>query len=422
MHVGHTYVEVLGDPLLDLLDGDPPVVGAQQVVEHLLGRFERDRAADQGGVGHDPVERAFQFAHVRGDLVGQELEHLGRNAGARLLGLGLENAQAQFVGRRVDVGDQAPAEPGAHALLDAFQVRGALVGRDHDLAVLIDQGVEGVEELLLGRVAAADELEVVDHQHVDRAELLLEGHGVFRAQGTHELVHELLCGEIDDAPLRGARRDLPRDTVHQVSLAEPDRPVEEQRIERHRAGLGHAPGGGVGELVRFADHEVVEGEALVERRAHVRVGRGSALGRRRPVALAGGLGRLRAGLRRCTGPLRARPRRRLDDDLNVRDPVVLVPPQRVNLLGVVAHHPVAHEARRHRHAHHALLRADHREGLQPTSVSGIADFRSQPPFYPCPFFDQQLVADPIRQLNAPPKQRSPKPRVADTPSSHVRRR
>jgi hypothetical protein len=55
MHVGELHVEMLGDAALDLLDGDPPVVGAQ-IVEDLLRRLQGDRAADQRGMGDDAVQ------------------------------------------------------------------------------------------------------------------------------------------------------------------------------------------------------------------------------------------------------------------------------------------------------------------------------------------------------------------------------
>ena len=133
-------------------------------------------------MGDDAVQRPLELADVGGDLVGQELQHLGGHLRLHLLGLGLQDAEAQLVGRRMDVGDQAPAEARAHALLEPLEVGGRFVGGDHDLPVLVDQRVEGVEELLLGRILAADELHVVDHQHVDRAELLLEGHDVALAR------------------------------------------------------------------------------------------------------------------------------------------------------------------------------------------------------------------------------------------------
>ena len=55
-----------------------------------------------------------------------------------------------------------------------------------------------------------------------------------------------------------------------MGLAETDPAIEEQRVEGdglvgRGAGLGDAPSGGVGQLIRLADDEVLEGEARIER-------------------------------------------------------------------------------------------------------------------------------------------------------------
>ena len=65
----------------------------------------------------------------------EELQHLGRDLAAELLGLRLQDAEAKLVGRRMDVRHQSPTEPRAHALLKALEVGGRLVGRDDDLPV-----------------------------------------------------------------------------------------------------------------------------------------------------------------------------------------------------------------------------------------------------------------------------------------------
>ena len=128
-----------------------------------------------------------------------------------------------------------------------------------------------MEELFLRRVLATDELHIVDHQQVDRAELVLEIHRRAEAQGPDKLVHEFFGRQIDHLAPRGLGADVPGDRVHQVSLAEADPAVQEQRIERyivHRrhARLGNPARGGVGQLVRLADDEILEGEARIERR------------------------------------------------------------------------------------------------------------------------------------------------------------
>ena len=62
--------------------------------------------------------------------------------------------------------------------------------------------------------------------------------------------------------------------MHQMGLAEADAAIEEQRVEGHGARLGDALGGGMGELVGLADDEILEGEARIERRAHILRGEG----------------------------------------------------------------------------------------------------------------------------------------------------
>jgi hypothetical protein len=109
-----------------------------------------------------------------------------------------------------------------------------------------------------------DELHVVDHQHVDGAEHLLEADRVLFAQRADEAVHELLGREVEDVGLGEIRLKLPRDGVHQVRLAEAHAAVEEQRVERDVAAFGHAARGGLGQFVGLADDEILEGELRVE--------------------------------------------------------------------------------------------------------------------------------------------------------------
>ena len=224
VHVGDPDAVVLGDAPLDLLDGHPPLVGAQQILQDLLRQIERDRAPDQGRLRDDPVQGALELADVRGDPAGEELEHRLRDLD--LLRdqrrLGPQDLEPQLVGGGVNVDDQPPAQARADPLLEAGQLARATVRRDHDLPATVDQGVEGVKELLLGGLLAADELDVVDHQDVGRAEQLLEAHGVLEAQRLDELIHELLGGQVDHAAHGVLPADLPGDGVHQVGLAEAD--------------------------------------------------------------------------------------------------------------------------------------------------------------------------------------------------------
>ena len=110
------------------------------------------------------------------------------------------------------------------------------------------------------------------------------------AQGLHEAVHELFGRQVKHAQIGLAGLQFMRDGVHQVGLAEADAAIQEQRVEADRAAFGHAAGGGMGQFVRLADDETVEGEARIQRGAGQLVlgrrGRGRGLGRRLGERLA----------------------------------------------------------------------------------------------------------------------------------------
>jgi hypothetical protein len=107
-----------------------------------------------------------------------------------------EDRDARLEVGRLDVGDQAPLEPVAQPVLDVVELLGRPVGGEDDLLVGVVEGVEGVEELLLGLDLALEELDVVDEQHVDVSVAALEAVLAVVADRVDELVGELLTGHV----------------------------------------------------------------------------------------------------------------------------------------------------------------------------------------------------------------------------------
>ena len=87
---------------------------------------------------------------------------------------GLEDFEPQLFAERSHLDHEPAGEPRTHAVVEAFEIGRRPVGGDHHLAAGVDQRVERVAELGLRRLAL-QELQVVDHQHVDAAQRLLEG-------------------------------------------------------------------------------------------------------------------------------------------------------------------------------------------------------------------------------------------------------
>src|SRR5664279_4962718 len=94
-----------------------------------------------------------------------------------------------------------------------------------------------------------------------------------RAQRRDEAVHEFLGGEIEHLAL-ACGISGPGDRLEQMRLAEADAGMDVERIEHHRVATlagGHLLGGGLRKRVGAADHEGLEGQAGIERRAAERL-------------------------------------------------------------------------------------------------------------------------------------------------------
>ena len=135
--------------------------------------------------------------------------------------------------------------------------RRPIAGED-DLAAAFVERVEGVEELLLHRLLALEEMHVVDEEEVGLAEAAAKVGGGAILNGGDELVGELLGADEGDSGVGLSRDDLVRDGLHEVRLAESGVAVDEERVVDLAGRLGDGVGGGGGELVRLSDDEVVE--------------------------------------------------------------------------------------------------------------------------------------------------------------------
>jgi len=138
-----------GNLLLDFVDADLAAAGPQQVRQKLGGAVDSDFPSNEAGMGGNPGQRPFQFPHIAGNPVSKEFQNLVRNRDARPFGFLLENAKAQFIVGRMNIGDHAPAEARAKALLHPFKIGRGLVGGDDHLPPILDERVEGMEKFLL---------------------------------------------------------------------------------------------------------------------------------------------------------------------------------------------------------------------------------------------------------------------------------
>ena len=164
----------------------------------------------------------------------------------------------------LDVGDEAGLEALTEPLLDRDERSRETVAREHELPPGLIQGVERVEELLLGAGLAGEELDVVDEQDVGVAVGVLEGVDRLGAQRADEVVGEGLGGGVADGGTTAVVQDVVADGMEEVGLAEAGRGVEEEGVVGLAGELGDGEGGGVGQAVALADDELLESVAGVE--------------------------------------------------------------------------------------------------------------------------------------------------------------
>src|SRR6185437_8516788 len=256
--------ELLGHRLLNGFDGDLAGLRINKVFEHLLGIGQGDLGADEGRVGNQANERAFQLAHVGANVGGDVESDVGGKSDPLLLRLFLQDGYLGLQIGRLDIGNQAPLEAAAQAVLNLGQFLGRPVAGDHDLLHGLVQRVEGVEELLLGALLLGQELDIVNEQDIHVAKLVAEDGRLVVAQRIDHLVGELLARQVADGHLRLAALDLMPDGLHEMSLAHADSAIEEERVIGLGGPLGHGQRGGVSKLVAGADYESIEGVARVK--------------------------------------------------------------------------------------------------------------------------------------------------------------
>ena len=151
-----------------------PAAGVQ-AVEHVLGELVIEWAAGERGERHHADQGTLERAHVVRYALGDLLEHpiLDRSHIVLVGSLAQDRDPGGEVGW-LDVSHETALEALTQAVFERLQVARRPVGCQDDLASPVVEGVEGVEELLLGTGLALEELDVVDEQHVDMAKVTLK--------------------------------------------------------------------------------------------------------------------------------------------------------------------------------------------------------------------------------------------------------
>ena len=296
---------------------------------------------------------------------------------------GFQDFQPQLFAERTHFDHQTAGQPRAHAIVEAFEVGGCPIGRNHDLTAGIDQRIERVAELGLGRLAL-EKLQIVDHQHVDAAQRLLERERRLGAQRRDEPVHELLGREVEHLAV-GALVAGPGDGLEQVGLAETDAGMDVERIEHHRLATArrrHLFRRGMRQRVGAADDEAFECQPQVERRTAERVvpAGNRRISRAQVADVEPRQARIAAGVRelRLLGlGLHGADDRAADVDVDLLNLGRLLLPASKNPVDVVRLNPALEEARGHREPRRDVFDAFQFHAGEPALEHVLTDFSAE---------------------------------------------
>ena len=277
----------------------------------------------------------------------------------------------------------------AQTRFDLGQGQRRPVGRQHHPASVLDQGGQGRQQFFLGRGLAADELDIVDQQHVGIAQTVLEGSRLAVLHGLDEGRQEALGRQINHPGLGPQALGLPRDGVQEVGLAEAIGAAQENRIEMAVGPGRDLSGNGQGKRIAVSLDEAVERQAVLQAGgAHGPRTVGHRADRRGRHGLEPGRGRGRGG-----PPLHRRGRRHRPHfgpaaDLKPARQAVQAQPQLIDAAQGILAHPVAGIGGGR--DQDQLARAVHpdRRGRDIGAERSVADFRTQP--------HGRLRPDPVR--------------------------
>src|ERR1700704_3632701 len=185
------------DDAQDVLDLDAAWLDAlYEVADDRLGNIERDGRTHQLPGEIEAIDGAFELAPALRQPVGEQGNHFagdleGGISGALFLRALLQHLEPQRRVHRADLGDEAALQARAHAVVETVELHRRPRRGHHHLTASVEQLVDDVLELLLG-FFAAHELQIIDEQDVDGAELVLESHRILALDCLDELVAEAL--------------------------------------------------------------------------------------------------------------------------------------------------------------------------------------------------------------------------------------
>ena len=191
--------------------GVQPGVHGLQILQHLLGQAQINWLVEQGRPGHQAIQGALQAAHVLVDVFGQILQDFDGDMDSPTLGFVVQDIDPGGEVRRADGRDEAAGEPGTQFLGEVPDLPRKKATRKHQTLILAHERIQGVADLRLDLLFAAEKLHFFQEQDVAvPPKALFEGRHPAILEGMHHFVGEIFSGDIHDLlPRRRLGDEIP---------------------------------------------------------------------------------------------------------------------------------------------------------------------------------------------------------------------
>ncbi len=259
LQIGESDVEMLGYNVDDVADGDMPCCGFELAVKGGLRQLERDFRAGSRSYCVNGGKSAFELPDIGLGLSCDVVCDGFGDVQASKMGLLADDCDPRIMAGRVDSGYKAPVEPADKAVFEARDVGWCAVGAEYYLPAIVIEGIEGMEEFLLALLALTEELDVVDDEHIDGAELALKAGEVALLDCADEAVDEIFAAQKLNYHFAVPAFAFFADGVQEVRFAEAGIAVKKERIVGIAWRLADGDAGCVGEAIARADNEIRKG-------------------------------------------------------------------------------------------------------------------------------------------------------------------
>jgi len=196
--IGGFDVELFGDDLDDVIDGDVLLLLFDLVFDGVFGKIEGDLLPEHVAHGIEFDDGAFDLTDVVSHVGGDVMDDIAIKLDTIEFTFFVYDGDFGLETGGLNIGHQSPLKTAAQPIDQTGDLVGVPVGGDDDLFFGLMQFIKGMKKLLLGLFLAAEKLYIVDQKDIAFTKMIPKAIHGLGAQVGSEFIHELFKRCVDD--------------------------------------------------------------------------------------------------------------------------------------------------------------------------------------------------------------------------------